>query len=433
MSSSRNKIRALGVAALAAPLLLGTASPALAATPAAGSYAESYGLLVDTDLLAGNVPVKLGPEAPVASSCAPGGTKSAQLIDVPADPLAHADVITDTATTACSPTSGKAVSNIVNVDALMGQPVAVHADAITATSSTTCTTKPSGSTKVVNLSIAGSSVDIPADPPPNFEPWAPLLAPLGLRIIINEQHPAASGRGFVVNGLHIIAAQAGAQLPVGGQVIRGDIVIAHAVSGVVCPGGPGSDNGGLPKPDITFDKKASSSTAAAGDTVTYTATVTNQSTTACEVLRFIDHVAPAFTLVSTDGPLGKAFDTPPPARSDGGVDAVLRPTGVTIGAGKSVTQTITVKVKDDATPGTYYDTLEMFCGPNGDYVSGPLAPVTVGAAAVPAVEQPASSPSKQPASQPVFAPTGLSTTLAGTSLLLLLGAVGTRRLQLSRR
>jgi uncharacterized repeat protein (TIGR01451 family) len=430
VSNRGNKIRALGVAALAAPLLLGTASPALAATPPAGAYAESYGLLVDTDLLAGNVPLKVGPEAPVASSCPPGGTKSAQLIDVPADPLAHADVITDTATTACAPASGKAVSNIVNVDALMGQPVAVHADAITATSSTTCTTKPGGSTKVLNLSIAGSSVDIPADPPPNFEPWAPLLAPLGLRIIINEQHPAATGRGFVVNGLHIIAAEEGAALPVGGQVIRGDIVIAHAVSGVVCPGGPGSDNGGLPKPDISFTKDASPSTAGPGATVTYTATVTNQSTTACEVLRFVDHIAPAFTLVSTAGPLGTKFDTPPPARSDGGVDAVLRPTGVTIGAGKSVTQTITVKVKDDATPGTYYNTLEMFCGPNGDFVSGPLAPVTVPA---PGVVTPPSTPVEQPPTTPVFAPTGLSTTVTGISLLLLIAAVGTRRLQLSRR
>src|SRR5690242_8722432 len=110
------KIRALGAALLAAPLLLGTASPALAAAPAAGAYAESYGLLVDTTLLAGNVPVKIGPEVPISSSCPPGGTKSGQLIDVPADPLAHADVITDTATTACTPSS-KAVSNIVNVDA----------------------------------------------------------------------------------------------------------------------------------------------------------------------------------------------------------------------------------------------------------------------------------------------------------------------------
>jgi uncharacterized repeat protein (TIGR01451 family) len=314
----------------------------------------------------------------------------------------------------------------------MGQPVAVHADAVTSTSTTSCDKAPAGSTQVVNLSIGGNKIDIPLNPDPNFEiPGVKdALAALGLRLIINEQHPAASGRGLVVNGLHIIASEEGAVLPVGGQVIRGDIVIAHAVSGVVCPGGPGSDNGGLPKPDITFTKDASPSTAGPGATVTYTATVKNQSTTACDVLRFVDHIAPAFTLVSTAGPLGTKFDTPPPARSDGGVDAVLRPTGVTIGAGKSVTQTITVKVKDDATPGTYYNTLEMFCGPNGDFVSGPLAPVTV---PEPGVVTPPNTPVEQPPTTPVFAPTGLSTTVTGISLLLLIAAVGTRRLQLSRR
>jgi uncharacterized repeat protein (TIGR01451 family) len=426
------KIRALGAALLAAPLLLGTASPAVAATPSAGAYAESYGLLVDTTLLAGNVPVKIGPEVPISSSCPPGGTKSGQLIDVPADPLAHADVITDTATSACAPASGKGVSNIVNVDVLKGQPVAIHADAVTSTSTTTCDKAPKGSTEIVNLSVGGQKIPIPSEPiPANTDLLPQLFEPLGLKVLLNEQHPASEGRGLVVNAIHVIASGTGA-LPVGGTVIRGDIVVAHAVSGVVCPGGPGSDNGGLPKPAISFSKSASPSTATAGSTVTYTATVKNQSTTACEVLRFVDHIAPAFTLVSTAGALGTKFDTPPPARTDGGVDAVLHPTGVTIGAGKSVTQTFTVKVKDDATPGTYYNTLEIFCGPNGNFVSGPLAPVTVPAPGVPVVTPPG-GPVEQPPTQPVFAPTGLNTAVAGLSLLLLLAAVGTRRLQLSRR
>jgi hypothetical protein len=112
------------------------------------------------------------------------------------------------------------------------------------------------------------------------------------------------------------------------------------------------------------------------------------------------------------------------------VDAVLRPTSVVIGAGKSVTQTIVVKVKDDATPGTYYDTLEMFCGNNGDFVSGPLAPVTVPGPNVPNV--PPDNPVAPPPDE-VFAPTGLSTTVPGIALLLLVAAAGTRRLQLSRR
>jgi uncharacterized repeat protein (TIGR01451 family) len=418
---------------MALPLVIGMAAPALAAAPPAGAFAESYGLLIDDTLLAGSVPLNVGPEAPAASSCpGTGGTKSAQVLSVGDPAAAKVDVINDTATTDCALPSGKAVSNIVNVDALNAvAQLAIHADAITATSTTTCTKAPAGSTQVVNLSIGGSVVPIPTDPPANFEPWAPLLAPFGLRIIINEQHPAATGRGMVVNGLHIIAAEEGSSIPIGGQVIRGDIILAHAASGVVCPGGQGSDNGGLPKPDISFLKSASPSVAEHGDTVTYTAQITNQSSTPCEVLKMVDHIAPAFTLVSTSGPLGTKFDTPPPSRTDGGVDAVLHPTGVTIGANKSVTQLFTVTVKDDATPGTYYDTLEIFCGPNGDFISGPLAPVTVPGEGVPPVTP--ENPGQAPPPDTAFGPTGLNTSVAGAALLLLLAAAGTRRLQLARQ
>lgn len=432
MSNSRSKVRALGVAVLAVPLLFGTASPALAAPAPAGAYAEAYGLHVDATALSGSLPVKIGPEAPVSSSCpVVGGTKSAKVLGVGDPAVAKVDVITDTATSDCAAPSGTASSRIVNVDALGAvSQVKIHADAVTATSTTTCDKAPKGSTQIVNLSIGGTPFPIPSEPiAPNTVVGSPLLSQLGLTVILNEQHPAATGRGLVVNAIHIIASGTGA-IPIGGSVIRGDIIIAHAVSGVVCPGGPGGENGGLPKPDISFTKSASPSVANPGDTVTYTATVTNQSATACQVLRFIDHIAPAFSLVSTSGPLGTKLDSPAPSRTDGGVDAVLRPTGVTIAAGKSVTQLFTVKVKDDAAPGTYYDTLEIFCGPNGDFVSGPLAPVTIPKPGGPVLppEEPVAPPKT-----PVFAPTGLSTPLAGTALLLLVAAVGTRRLQLSRR
>ena len=145
----------------------------------------------------------------------------------------------------------------------------------------------------------------------------------------------------------------------------------------------------------------------------------------------MDHIAPAFELVSTAGPLGTALEKPAPSRVDGGVDAVLRPTEVVIGAGKSITQTITVKVKDDATPGTYYDTLEIFCGPNGDFVSGPLAPVTVPKPGQ--TVEPPDNTVEEPPGGPVFAPTGLNTGVPAMALLLLAAAVGTRRLVLSRR
>jgi hypothetical protein len=146
-------------------------------------------------------------------------------------------------------------------------------------------------------------------------------------------------------------------------------------------------------------------------------------------LKFVDHIAPAFELVSSAGPLGTALEKPAPSRGDGGVDAVLRPTDVVIGAGKSITQLITVTVKDDATPGTYYDTLEIFCGPNGDFVSGPLAPVTEpGNGVTPPPEK-----VEEPPTTPAFAPTGLNTGVPILALLLLAAAVGTRRLVLNRR
>jgi uncharacterized repeat protein (TIGR01451 family) len=430
VSNVRSKFRAAGVAVLAIPLLVGAAAPASASTTPAGAYADSYGLAVDVTALSGAVPVQVPEQARASSSCPPtGGTKSNSILEVPADPLANVKVSHDTATTDCSAPSSKAVSRIVDADALIGTPAVVHADAITATSTTSCTAAPKGSTDIVNLSIGGNAIPIPSNPiPANTKVLDPVLSLLGLTIILNEQHPASLGRGLVVNGVHIIASGTGA-IPIGGAVIRGDIIIAHAVSGVVCPGGPGTDNGGLPKPDISFFKGADPSVAKAGETVTYTATITNQSTTPCEVLKFVDHIAPAFELVSSAGPLGTALEKPAPSRVDGGVDAVLRPTDVVIGAGKSVTQTIVVKVKDDATPGTYYDTLEIFCGPNGDFVSGPLAPVTVpGEGVIPPV-----TPVEEPPTGPTFAPTGLNTGVPALALLLLAAAVGTRRLVLSRR
>lgn len=421
----RSKIRAAGVAAaLALPLgLVGLAAPAQAATVPGGGYAEGYGLLVDATLLEGSVPVDIGPEGLATSSYPAGGTKKNALLDVGTDDVAHIEVLTNTATTDAKP-SAKAVSNVANVNALgAAAPIAIHADAITATSATSCTAKPAGSTQVVNLSIGGTPVPLPTDIPPNFNVLPELLEPFGLKVILNEQNPASSGRGLVVNGLHIIAGGEAA-VPVGGSVIRGDIVIAHAASTVACPGGPGQDNGGLPKPDISFDKAARPVVAPAGTQVTYTAKVTNQGSTPCEVLSFIDHVAPAFEIVSTAGAFGTKYDTPPPARTDGGSDLVIHPTGVTIGAGKSAIQTIVVRTKEGAPAGTYFDTLEIYCARNGDFISGALAPVTVpGTGTVTPPKEPIPTP-EAPEQLPR---TGGAPLVAAAALLMLGTAVGVRR------
>ena len=414
--------------AAASPLALGaSATPASAATPAPGAFAEAYGVSVDTTLLTGNVPVVVGPLAPTASSCPPAAApKTAELLNVPADPVVDADVIDSGSATDCTAKKSMASAQTTNVDALGGlaAPLAIHADVITSTANVSCAAAPTGSTVVSNLTVGGTAVPLPTTVPPNTDLLPQVFGPLGLRVILNEQHPAASGRGIVVNGLHVIAAATGATIPVGGNVLRGDVVISHASAGVVCPGGPGSATGGLPKPDITFDKSASPSTAQRGDAVTYTATVTNTSTTACEVLRLVDHIAPAFDLVSTAGAFGTVFDKPAPVRTDGGVDAVLRPTSLTIAPGKSVVQTFKVTVKDAAAAGTYYNSLELYCGPNGDFVSGPLAPVTVTVpAAVPAVDVPAAP---TPAA-PQLPRTGLPSELALGGLLALGGVAVLRR------
>jgi uncharacterized repeat protein (TIGR01451 family) len=176
------------------------------------------------------------------------------------------------------------------------------------------------------------------------------------------------------------------------------------------------------KPEITFKKGADPSTAQAGDTVTYTSTVTNVSAETCDVLTYFDHLDPAFDIVSTDGAFGKSFTTPAPKRSDGGTEVILKPTGLTIAGGKSVTQTFVVKLKADVAPGTYWNNLELFCAVNGDFASGPLAPVTVPAPAPPVVAPP------PPAAAPEQLPrTGGAPLVAASALLLLLGAAGIRR------
>jgi uncharacterized repeat protein (TIGR01451 family) len=428
-----SKTRVLGsMVALVVPLVLSGAvtSPATAAAVPAGGFAESYGLLVDTTIIQGNQAVKVGPRAAVASSCPPaGGAKTGQELGVGDAQVARADVLNTGAATDCTLKKSLASAQTLNADALnVAAPIKIHADAITSTASVTCASGPVGTTVIANLSVGGTAIPLPSPVPPNTEVAAAIFNPLGLRVLLNEQHPAASGRGLVVNGLHIIASNTGV-VPVGGGVIRGDVVISHAMAGVVCPGGPGTNNGGLPKPDITFDKTATPKSVHPGDTVTYTATVTNTSTTGCLVLKFIEHVAPVFDLVSSAGPLGTKLDSPAPARTDGGVDAVLRPTGVTIAPGKSVVQTFTVKVKDGATPGTYYDSLEIYCGPNGNFVSGPLAPVTVLAPTTPPGVTPPVTVVDAP---PTLPRTGGIPLVAAGALLLMAAGFGLRRVRLAQ-
>ena len=365
--------------------LAGSAGAAIEpVTGLAGGFADSYGMWIDLSLVPKSVPMTVRPVAQASSSCPV--TKAPVVVQAlqAGDPMAaHTGLVTSGAGAMCegpSPTAA-AKSQVMNADVLgAASPAALHADEITAMSNSSCTAAPGGSTSMTNLTLGGVKIIPDGLVAPNTKVASPVLAAMGITVILNEQHPTASGRGFVVNGMHVIVSARGTALPMGGLLGFVDIVMGHATSGVVCPNGL-SSTAPLPglagAPDVVFAKTASQRTVKAGETLTYTATVTNNSTTPCEVVRFIVHIAPAFTLVSTAGPFGTTFDTPVPLRTDGGQDAVLRPTAVIVAAKQSVVQTITVKVNSAAVPATYFDTLEMFCAPNGNFASGPLAPVTI--------------------------------------------------------
>jgi uncharacterized repeat protein (TIGR01451 family) len=419
-STSMRVVRSLaGASALAlAALVAAPVAPAAAQAAApAGGYADARGIIVDLTVLTavplpgvlGNTPLDPNTFATATQSCPPQVAEPDEqtLLDVPAAPAATSRTVTAMAGANCSANPVSVASaQTEGLTALINAGVpTITADVIRAQANSDCATAPNGTgSTFAGLTIAGQP--IPADVPPNTRIDIPGVA----TVIVNEQHPTATGRGIVVNGLHIIGAS---------PLLRGDLIISHAVSGVVCPNGRGSELAeGLAAPDITFDKDATPTTARGGDTVTYDATVTNTSDAPCDVLSFVDHLNPVFEYVSTSGGFGDAAVDPVPVRGDEGQDVVLRPTDVVIEPGASVTQRIVVRLKADVAPGTYFNNLELFCAVNGDFASGPLAPVTVPAPAAPPVIQPA----------PVELPrTGTVPLLALGALLLLGAGLGLRR------
>ena len=407
-----------GAAALALAALV--AAPAVAQTAPAGGFADARGIIVDLTVLTavplpgalGNTPLDPNTFAVASQSCPPQADAPAEqtLLDVPAAPAATSETVTAMAGARCDAPAAVASAQTEGLALLFNAGVpTITADVIRAQANSDCATAPNAEgTTIVGLSIAGQA--IPADVPPNTRIDIPGIA----TVIVNEQHPTADGRGIVVNGLHVIGAS---------PLLRGDLVVSHAVSGVVCPNGKGSEiAAGLEAPDITFAKTATPSTARAGDTVTYNATVTNTSDAPCDVISFYDHLDPAFEFVSTTGGFGDAAVDPVPTRGEGGgQDVVLRPTDVVIEPGASVQQTIVVRLKAGVAPGTYWNNLELFCAVNGNYASGPLAPVTVPA---PVAVEPAAPPAPAPVELPR---TGNAPLLALGALLVLGAALGVRR------
>ena len=412
--------RTLASASALALALLGVApaAPAAAQSAPAAGFADAKGVIVDLTVLTavpipgalGNTPLDANTFARASQSCPPqaGEPDEQTRLDIPASPAVTARTVTAMAGARCDTPVSVASAQTEDLDLLVNAGVpTISADVIRAQANSSCDVAPNAEgTTIVGLTIAGQA--IPADVPPNTEIPLPGIG----TVIVNEQHPSATGRGIVVNGLHVIGS---------GPLLRGDLVISHAVSGVACPNGKASEIAeGLEAPDIAFDKTATPTTARAGDTITYNATVTNTSDAPCDVISFFDHLDPAFEFVSTSGGFGDAAQDPVPTRGEGGgQDVVLRPTDVVLEPGATVNQTIVVRLKSDVAPGTYWNNLEIFCALNGNFASGPLAPVTVPPAAV---QAPAAAPA------PVQLPrTGAAPVMALGALLLVGAGLGARR------
>jgi uncharacterized repeat protein (TIGR01451 family) len=387
--SIARRLVAAGLAATALGVFAPLGAAQAATSTAPSSAADAYALDVDATLLEGNIPIDEGPFGRATQEFPPLAAAPAEAEELGAGPIPdpsgelvqNVGVLTSIAAATGEPLAA-ASAQAVDVALLGdGEDAMITADLIRAQSTTTCTAAPTAEgTDFVNLQVAGQTDPIP-NPEPNTELLPEIFNPLGLRVILNEQHPTADGRGLVVNAIHIYHV-APAELPI--QLFTGDIIVAHAMSTVNCPNGAGTT--GPVDSDIYITKEADKAKVAPGGTVTYTANVKNNSDEACLVNQFIDHAPAPFELVSTSGQFGTVAELE--ARPGGGVDLILKPEALTIAAGATATQTFVLKVKDDAAPGVYFNNVEILCANLGNWVKGLDAPVEVTGTTPPAPEPP---------------------------------------------
>jgi uncharacterized repeat protein (TIGR01451 family) len=365
---THSPLRRLAATAAAAVAVL-AAAPAHAATipngPAAS--ADAYGLLVDTKLLPTHTPLKAGPRSHATQEYPGAAAAPAEAHELSAGPLPadgsvvnHVGVLTSTARATGAP-SAVAAAEVADVSLLgAGSNAKVTADVVRAVANTDCTNAPNATgTAFVNLRINGTPVDNTPAPNTTYDLTV-------AKVILNEQHPAFDGRGIVVNAIHVISTTAGDPL------FRGDVIVSHAMSTVSCPNGAGTTGSANV---LKMTKDATPTVATAGTEVSYTAKVTNSSTSPCLVTQFIEHLATPFDFVSTAGDFGSTLDATN-VRPGGGSDLVLG-NGKTLAAGATFTQVFKVKVKDGAAPGVYFNNLEILCANIGDYVKGLDAPVRI--------------------------------------------------------
>ncbi|HWL38038.1 MAG TPA: DUF11 domain-containing protein [Frankiaceae bacterium] len=374
MNTTLRRAGAATAAAMLAALISATPAAAQATSTEPGAAADAYALDVDVALPL-NVKVDQGPFARSYQEYPPQQEESdtaEQLAtgQIPAGGavVENVGVLLSEAQAVGTPTFAGAAAQAAEVELISqgGVPL-LTADVITAISQSDCEEDPSGEVEFVGLSVGGTAVP-DQTPAPNTPLLPAVFDPLGITVMLNEQHPTADGRGMVVNAIHIYNSD-----PTIPAIFTGDVIVSHAMSTVNCPNGAGSTS--PDDPDIYIEKNADKARAKVGETVTYTASITNNSDDACLVNQVTDHLPVAFEYVSTSGAFGTVATAV--ARPGGGSDVVIKPAAVTIAAGATATQTYVVTVKADAAPGTYFNNVEILCGNLGNWVKGLDAPVEV--------------------------------------------------------
>ncbi|HEU0132527.1 MAG TPA: hypothetical protein VFQ85_16195 [Mycobacteriales bacterium] len=421
-------------AAVAAAAVLACAFPAVpaaAATPPPGAVAEGIAVDVHT-LFSPQEDITQARATQEGPSTAPAVAAVAG--PVSAGPLGAVTALTSLAHTTAAP-SAEATAGVSDLELndLAGAPV-VSAKLIGVTARAGCTEAPSATLAAVDLLVAGTPVDA-ATVPPNTELAPQVFNPLGLKAVLNEQHPAADGRGIVVNALHVF--QVGALPLPDAFALFGDATVAHARGGVACPNGAGSTGAGN---DVAFHDDVAPAVAKPGATVTYDARLAlgEHASGSCLVSRFLVHLPAGFDYVSTSGPFGTDASTT--TRPGGGTDVEIRSPLPPALVDDTVTQQVVATVGPDTAPGTYYEDVEVWCAVHGNWVKGlntavtvppPVTPPPTTPPPTPRVTPPATPPATAPPAPPdrdaTMPKTGAPGALGGVACALLAGAYALRR------
>lgn len=358
-----------------------------------GSVARAFGVRVHVVSPLGDPSVEVDP-TPLASAADPSVSRKTERVLGPLRAPEDGSVVSDARALIADASRGLSPAPAARAEALVshvalfeesGVPL-IEAETVRAVSDTACAGSSSrssaaGST-LAGLRVAGQVFD--ATPEPNteiplvYDAGTPADASddLGVRLILNEQTPAAQGAGLIVTMIHAIL-----YTPADPANIFADVRIAESFSTVWCGGG-----GPRPVRIIDFDKVATRTdsdprgalddgiaTAHRGETVTWTVTITNRSDTGCGLATILDSLPPHFGFVRTGG---EFIDVVPEID---GRDVIWTPAGrqLQLDAGATITQTITARVASDAPYGTYTNLFTIFESSCSEATGGLLGPVTV--------------------------------------------------------